>query len=379
MKINRKHLYSNLLSPEGIALQYKTELYNIGCEPDLAGKLSEASKLLRTLLRCLDNLTEAKSSLLELESYLTEDEIRGKYQFVARSLFSHAVVNYASCFLRGGKDRKAPLEVLTELLLKEKCHIEIMNYRKKLIGHLDENDDLREDKVVWVFQNTIKGIVPINPELSSFKTLLLRDPNENQWIAHIEKVIDLVKQKVFTITKETNESLKSVEVVEHEIENKIAFNKTEEIQEKISTGLSGLAGEYFVAAELSRKGYMASIMLRNNKGIDILAANSTAAATAAIQVKTNQGYQKSWILNKKCEEFIEPNFFYIFVNLETASSYPEFHIIPGKIIANFIKTDHQTWLNTPGKNGQKRNDTTMRKFHDLDNKYLDRWDLLQLD
>ena len=323
-------------------------------------------------------MKEAKSSLLELEAYTIDDENQGKYQFVARSLFSHSVVNYASCFLKGGKDRKAPLDFFNALISQEKCHREIMNYRKKLIGHLDENDDLREDKVVWLFQNTSDGIVPLNPELSSFKTLLQRDPDENQWVIHIEKVIELLREKVNALTKSTNEILKEIEVFEN-MKNRIKSKIEDEAQEKISTGLSGLAGEYFVAAELSRRGYMASIMLRNTKGIDILAANSTATATAAIQVKTNQGAQKSWILNKKCEDFVEANFFYVFVNLETDSKYPDFHIVPGKVVANFIKEDHQSWLNTPGKNGQKRNDTTMRKFHDDKNLYLGRWDSLGLD
>ncbi|PIW68446.1 MAG: aspartate ammonia-lyase, partial [Candidatus Omnitrophica bacterium CG12_big_fil_rev_8_21_14_0_65_42_8] len=33
--------------------------------------------------------------------------------------------------------------------------------------------------------------------------------------------------------------------------------------------LSGVAGEYLVAGELSRRGYIASITLRNSKGVDI--------------------------------------------------------------------------------------------------------------
>jgi len=37
--------------------------------------------------------------------------------------------------------------------------------------------------------------------------------------------------------------------------------------------LTGVAGEYFVAAELSRRGYIASISLRNTRGIDIVATN----------------------------------------------------------------------------------------------------------
>ena len=45
------------------------------------------------------------------------------------------------------------------------------------------------------------------------------------------------------------------------------------IDRKISSTLIGVSGEYFVAAELSRRGYVASITLRNIKGIDIVVSN----------------------------------------------------------------------------------------------------------
>ena len=38
--------------------------------------------------------------------------------------------------------------------------------------------------------------------------------------------------------------------------------------------VAGVAGEYFVAAELSRRGLIASISMRNTRGIDILATNA---------------------------------------------------------------------------------------------------------
>jgi len=38
---------------------------------------------------------------------------------------------------------------------------------------------------------------------------------------------------------------------------------------KPSSQLTGVAGEYFVAAELSRRGFIASITMRNTRGIDI--------------------------------------------------------------------------------------------------------------
>ncbi|OFZ30742.1 MAG: hypothetical protein A2622_13825 [Bdellovibrionales bacterium RIFCSPHIGHO2_01_FULL_40_29] len=218
MRIDQKDLFSKALTLEGMTTQYTSELSNIECEPAVGQKLLGIANELRSLLRCIDNLKEAKSSLLELEAYTIDDENRGKYQFVARSLFSYAVVNYASCFLKGGQEKKVPLELFKDRLAQEKCHKEIMNYRKKLIGHLDENDDLREDKVVWVFQNTSERIVPLNPELSSFRTLLQREPNENQWIIHIQNVIELLKEKESEITRSTNEILKEIVVVENEYE-----------------------------------------------------------------------------------------------------------------------------------------------------------------
>lgn len=149
--------------------------------------------------------------------------------------------------------------------------------------------------------------------------------------------------------------------------------------DKLSTGLSGLAGEYFVAAELTKRGLLASILLRNTKGVDILAATADASKTFYIQVKTNQNTDKTWILNKKAEDIEVKNFFYILVNLKTDSGYPDFHIVPSKIISKYIFDDHQKWLNSPGKKGQKRNDNTIRKFKDIESKYLNRWGLLGLD
>src|SRR5436305_14785361 len=79
--------------------------------------------------------------------------------------------------------------------------------------------------------------------------------------------------------------------------------------------LAGVAGEYFVAAELSRRGYIASISLRNTRGIDILAANVAASRTVSIQCKTNQHGKKAWVLSEKCETYHSLMHFYVFVAL----------------------------------------------------------------
>jgi hypothetical protein len=147
---------------------------------------------------------------------------------------------------------------------------------------------------------------------------------------------------------------------------------------KISPVLCGVAGEYFVAAELSRRGYIASITLRNTGGIDILASNADASRQVGIQVKSNQGDVRDWILNQKAENYYAENLYYIFVNLKEPTERPDFFIVPSEIVGRLVKEGHQLWLNTPGKHGQKHMDSTIRKFRDVDGEYRERWDLLNL-
>ena len=52
--------------------------------------------------------------------------------------------------------------------------------------------------------------------------------------------------------------------------------------------LVGVAGEYFVAAELSLRGCLASVTLRNSRGIDIIASSADASKSVSIQVKTTK-------------------------------------------------------------------------------------------
>jgi hypothetical protein len=147
---------------------------------------------------------------------------------------------------------------------------------------------------------------------------------------------------------------------------------------KISPILAGVSGEYFVAAELSRRGYICSVTLKNTKGIDILVCNEDATKTLGVQVKTNQINKSEWILNEKCEKLIDENIYYVFVNLKTTDELPEFYVVPSTVVAMTTSTNHKKWLKGIGRDGQARNDSSMRKFRDLDKVYLNRWDLLNL-
>ncbi len=137
----------------------------------------------------------------------------------------------------------------------------------------------------------------------------------------------------------------------------------------------GNCGEYFVAAELERRGFTAAVPMSNTKDFDILAINRETNKQIAIQVKTTRFKQKSWTLSKKNEDITDDNVFYFFVSLNELEN-PEYHIVPSCEVAESIRQSHQQWLDTPGKKGQKHNDNPMRKFEDVEDKYLDNWECL---
>ena len=55
---------------------------------------------------------------------------------------------------------------------------------------------------------------------------------------------------------------------------------------KVNSNITGATGEFFVAGEISKRGAVATLTLKNTPKIDILATNLKKGAFANIQVKT---------------------------------------------------------------------------------------------
>ena len=144
----------------------------------------------------------------------------------------------------------------------------------------------------------------------------------------------------------------------------------------------GIAGEFFVAAELTRRGYVASLTSKNTKAIDILASNKDGSKSVAIQVKTSNNLKMNkWMMTENSEKILSDNLFYVLVNMNEGQM-PSYFIMPSVFVANKIKNAYNDWLNTPGKNGQYHNTTTMRTFIFSSDEemlqYKDAWHLLGL-
>lgn len=102
--------------------------------------------------------------------------------------------------------------------------------------------------------------------------------------------------------------------------------------------ISGMAGVYFAAAELSRLGYIALVTTRNTKAADIVAMNDKTGMTVAIQVKTC-GVSTSdsyWLLGERDRQKKPDNFVYVFVKLHKDKAH-DFYIVPAQFVMKNIE------------------------------------------
>ena len=102
----------------------------------------------------------------------------------------------------------------------------------------------------------------------------------------------------------------------------------------IQSSSTGLSGEYFVAAELLRRGYSVGITMGNAKAIDILAVKDNKQfiiQVKAIFKKKNVGWP---IMEDKVIEDI----FYVFVNLNgDKMTEPEYYVATGEEAKTKVK------------------------------------------
>lgn len=149
------------------------------------------------------------------------------------------------------------------------------------------------------------------------------------------------------------------------------------LTKKISNQLSGAAGEFSVVAELMKRNIHAAPTGYNTKNFDIVAMNERGSKSITIQVKTNQGKAKWFMLSKKDETNFNNNLFYIFVNLDiNGSSQSEYFIVPSQIVAKTITAEHQKWLKTPGRNGKAHKDNSIRQYYP-DELSLNNWSIIE--
>ena len=112
----------------------------------------------------------------------------------------------------------------------------------------------------------------------------------------------------------------------------------------------GRAGELFVAAELNRRGALATLYLTNTPRVDVVASSFDGDRTVNIQVKTKGPRSASWQWNinkaEKEQQTASDRDFIVFVDL--APDQPAYYILKLREVAERRLAGHNEWLERHG-------------------------------
>ena len=149
--------------------------------------------------------------------------------------------------------------------------------------------------------------------------------------------------------------------------------------------LIGNAGEYFVMAELLKRGVIAALAPRNAPGFDILATKPEKTVRIRVKTKSEEYNEWQWMVKKDGSIFRylqSEEDFTVMVNLTVETKNMDYFILPTSILNNWLYEDFKTWLATPGKGGRlhssdnpKRNLKYITYAKKLD-EYRMNWNLL---
>lgn len=130
------------------------------------------------------------------------------------------------------------------------------------------------------------------------------------------------------------------------------------------TGLIGAAGEYHVAAQLSQRGWLATITIKNSPGTDVLAQHVETGTLVAIQTKTTEIASQGWILGSKDETPTDrADVWYVLVGMNGELARPDFYVLPRNHVSAHLYVGHQHWLRTTGRGGKPHQDNGMRNIY----------------
>jgi hypothetical protein len=141
----------------------------------------------------------------------------------------------------------------------------------------------------------------------------------------------------------------------------------------IDSNAISLAGEFAVLSQLALRGMDANMTLGRTKSVDILVSNPKTGRMIKLEVKTNYRssrsaggnsklfgkFESAWIMGEKHEKIRDQNLFYCFVNIGQDTKHFRFFIVPSGVVCDYVKRQHQLWLDADGKHSREN---TMRTF-----------------
>ncbi|MCF8298685.1 MAG: hypothetical protein K9J13_14145 [Saprospiraceae bacterium] len=136
----------------------------------------------------------------------------------------------------------------------------------------------------------------------------------------------------------------------------------------------GMTGEYYVAAELNRRGISAAITYGNAKKADIVAIGPDESKSIVIEVKTTS--KSNWIIGSRAPE--SSNKIWVLVHIPTnENEHPKYYVMFQSELHNILKPIeieyHKRYIEKHGvEYGDKAGVCTLKRS--LISEYEDAWE-----
>ena len=154
------------------------------------------------------------------------------------------------------------------------------------------------------------------------------------------------------------------------------------MSEVISKGLIGVAGEYYVCAELCRRNILALVTPKNNPLFDVVASDPVGQRVVSIQVKTmSMQNERGWRLNKDITiRRGNANLFVVLVDMK-AGGTNDYYVYEYDSLAERVGEVYAQYFSRPKRDGSPRQEVSFRwfdyrDFNEEDRQRLNNWALL---
>lgn len=147
--------------------------------------------------------------------------------------------------------------------------------------------------------------------------------------------------------------------------------------------ITGMAGEYLVAGQMSLRGWTANLTYKNYPGVDIIGQHPQLGANtiAQIQVKSSE-YPSFWVGIKHSQrgdmsQLIKGPYVLVYFSYKDGHVEPEYYILTKQQMIDVINQSDDTWQSKQHKKPLSP-DYSIKIYIDRDNlgQFKDKWEML---
>ncbi len=212
LNIKKSNLKVKHCFDDGSEKVFSLNLNDIDMLDGLRSELRSIVKKLRTLKEIEINLIATIDLIQELETINSKGMGVDSFSNKNEALFAMATALYSACFLKD-HDKIVPISVLDEKIIYPEIHYKIRDFRDKRLCHLDEDHDVRSNRLSWLFEiKQGNKLRPIGADFESELAVFSLGEENQKWINFINILLIKSRENSKSLEKEINVILSSISI-----------------------------------------------------------------------------------------------------------------------------------------------------------------------